>query len=91
MHIMIERIKILFAYKQKLTNQVKPLRSLKLHLIQHSFFWIRSFGSLLGQDTERWESYLRSTKDVYRGAKKKRTKVNSMMMNSVCSVLLVCM
>ena len=90
MRIMIDRIKILFAYKQRLTNQKKPLRSLKLHLIQHSFFWIRYFGSLLGQDTERWESYLRTTKDVYRGARKRRTGISQLMMNRVRYMFLIC-
>ena len=82
--IMIDRIKILFAYKQKLTKQKKPLRSIKLHMIRHSFFWIRSFGNLLGQDTERWESYLKIVaKGIYRGARKRRVGLNSIMMNRV--------
>jgi len=91
MNIMITKVKILFAYKQRLTNQSKPLRSLKLHLIKHSFYWIRLYGSLLGQDTERWESYLRVTKDVYRGSKKRRTGLNQLMMNRVCNVSLKCL
>ena len=80
----IERVRVLFAYKQSLIGQKKPIVSRKLHLLLHLTSMIEQFGSLLGQDTERWEAFNKTTKSVYGSTQKRRSGVLESMMYSVC-------
>ena len=57
--------------------------SKKLHLLLHSTSMIEEFGSLLGQDTERWEAFNMVTKRVYGRTQKRRSGVVEAMMTSV--------
>lgn len=85
----IERVRILFAYKQCMLGDTTPIVSRKLHLLLHSTSMIEQFGSLLGQDTERWEAFNKSTKAVFKSTQKRRTGVVQSLMNSVCIFMMI--
>ena len=84
----VDRIKVLFVFKQQLIKSTKDLKSRKLHMLFHSISWIENFGSMLGQDTERWEAYLKQCgKAIYRGSQKRRMNTAELMMAKVRFVL----
>lgn len=86
----ISRIRLLFVFKQKLLGSKKPLVSRKLHMLYHALTWIQSFGSLLSQDTERWEAYLPDcAKNVSRVSQRRRTATAELLMNKVGIILFV--
>ena len=87
----VDRIKLLFVFKQLLLGESKPLRSRKLHMLLHCVTWLENFGSLLGQDTERWEAYLKDCgKDIYRTSQNRRSNIPELMMKKVKNLHLVC-
>ena len=80
----VNAVKCMFALKQFLTKRNKPIQTIKLHMIQHMQYWIEMFGSPLGFDTERWESFMSNgAKQVWKRSKKSKLQMQHYMMTQV--------
>ena len=74
----------MFAFKQIVSNCSKPIRSEKLHLILHLPMWIKLYGSPLGYDTERWESFLTlSAKRIWKRSQKSKGDFANIMFDKL--------
>ena len=74
----------MFALKELMIKKVGKLNSVKLHLIQHLPDWIRMYGSPLGFDTERWETFLsHSAKRMWKRSKKTRSDFTEKMIDKL--------
>ena len=77
----------LFNMKQKFLNKDGKMRSSKMHLVRHSHGWISEYGALLNNDSERWESLLRSVaKRPYRRSQKRREGMLDIMTDKVRNI-----
>ena len=73
-----------FEFKQKLLGNDGQIRSIKMHLVRHSPGWISEYGSLLFNDSETWESLLKSVaKRPYRRCQKRKSGILDIMTDKV--------
>ena len=74
----------MFAFKQIVSNCSKPINSEKFHLMLHLPMWIKMYGSPLGFDTERWESFLTlSAKRIWKRSKKSKGDFANLMFDKL--------
>ena len=74
----------MFAFKQIASNSCKPIHSEKFHLILHLPMWIKLYGSPLGFDTERWESFLTlSAKRIWKRSQKSKGDFANLMFDKL--------
>ena len=86
----VTMIRILFAYRDRLSGDNNALRSRKLHFLFHSPGYIEAYGSLLGMDTETFECFMKQcAKNPYRSGQKRKTNIPTGLMTSV-NALCVC-